>query len=149
MEEALKGYGRTTKQQVNAQDTDTPLGSGRSRSSRWIQKKWPGFLRYDVLLLEDNARPHSATAMQNHIATLGWKRLGVVHAYTTTVTWDTPPAATPDQLWQYVEATCCGNPRIYPKLLRFDAEACGSSYSQQRRLHYLMILSSSTGHKRQ
>ncbi|GFX23539.1 histone-lysine N-methyltransferase SETMAR [Trichonephila clavipes] len=40
-----------------------------------IRKKLPGFLKYDVLLLDDNARPHSVTAMQNHIITLGWKCL--------------------------------------------------------------------------
>ncbi|GFV51954.1 histone-lysine N-methyltransferase SETMAR [Trichonephila clavipes] len=32
-------------------------------------------LRSSVLLLDDKARPHSATAMHNHFATLNWKRL--------------------------------------------------------------------------
>ncbi|GFW54334.1 histone-lysine N-methyltransferase SETMAR [Trichonephila clavipes] len=39
----------------------------------WI--KQPGLLKSGVLLWNDNARPHSATSMQNHIATLGWERL--------------------------------------------------------------------------
>ncbi|GFX41442.1 hypothetical protein TNCV_3489831 [Trichonephila clavipes] len=64
-EEASNGYERMTKKQVNGQDIDTPLGRGRSRSSRWIRKKWPGLLRSGVLLLDDNARPHSVMAMQN------------------------------------------------------------------------------------
>ncbi|GFX49918.1 histone-lysine N-methyltransferase SETMAR [Trichonephila clavipes] len=68
-------YGRTTKQQMNAQDTDTPLGGGRPRSSTWIRGKWSGLLRSGVLLLDDIAVPHTVTAMHNHIATLGWERL--------------------------------------------------------------------------
>ncbi|GFV06778.1 histone-lysine N-methyltransferase SETMAR [Trichonephila clavipes] len=40
-----------------------------------FQKKWLGLFRSDILLLEDNATPHSAMSMQNHIATLGWERL--------------------------------------------------------------------------
>ncbi|GFV14019.1 histone-lysine N-methyltransferase SETMAR [Trichonephila clavipes] len=63
------------KQQVNLQDTDTPLGAYRPRSSRWIRKKWSELLRSSILLLDDIARPQSATAMQNHIATLGWECL--------------------------------------------------------------------------
>ncbi|GFR24783.1 histone-lysine N-methyltransferase SETMAR [Trichonephila clavata] len=35
MEEALNGYGRKATQQENAQVTDTPLGRGRCKSSRW------------------------------------------------------------------------------------------------------------------
>ncbi|GFW84926.1 hypothetical protein TNCV_682141 [Trichonephila clavipes] len=42
---------------------------------RGYSEKRPEFLRSGVLWLDDNARPHSATAMQNHIVTLGWKRL--------------------------------------------------------------------------
>ncbi|GFV32179.1 histone-lysine N-methyltransferase SETMAR [Trichonephila clavipes] len=38
-----------------------------------IQKKRNGLIRSGVLMLEDNARPYSATVMQNHIATLGWE----------------------------------------------------------------------------
>ncbi|GFU88732.1 histone-lysine N-methyltransferase SETMAR [Trichonephila clavipes] len=74
-EEAFNGYKRTTKQQVNEQDIDTPLSRGRQRPRRGFRKKWPGLLRPAVLLLDDNARPYLATAMQNHIATRGRERL--------------------------------------------------------------------------
>ncbi|GFX78873.1 glucose dehydrogenase [Trichonephila clavipes] len=37
-----------------------------------IRNKRPGLLKSDILLLNDNARPHSLTAMKNHFATLGW-----------------------------------------------------------------------------
>ncbi|GFW54975.1 histone-lysine N-methyltransferase SETMAR [Trichonephila clavipes] len=60
---------------VNAQDTDAPLDRGRPRSSRWIQKKWPGFLRSGILLLDDNVRPHSEMALQNLFATLGCEHI--------------------------------------------------------------------------
>ncbi|PRD30723.1 UNVERIFIED_CONTAM: Histone-lysine N-methyltransferase SETMAR [Trichonephila clavipes] len=60
---------------VSALDTDTLLGRGRPQTNTWIRKKWPRLLRSGVLLLNDNVRPHSVTATQNHIATLGWERL--------------------------------------------------------------------------
>ncbi|GFW70445.1 histone-lysine N-methyltransferase SETMAR [Trichonephila clavipes] len=60
---------------VNPQDTDTLLGRGLPQSSRWIRKKCLELLRSGILLLDDNSRPHSATAMQNHFATLSWERL--------------------------------------------------------------------------
>ncbi|GFS90055.1 histone-lysine N-methyltransferase SETMAR [Trichonephila clavipes] len=60
---------------MNTQDIDTPLGRGRPRLSRWIRKKGPGLLKSGPLLLDDNARPHTVTAMQNHIATLDWEPL--------------------------------------------------------------------------
>ncbi|GFX88172.1 histone-lysine N-methyltransferase SETMAR [Trichonephila clavipes] len=40
-----------------------------------IRKKQPRLLKSGVLLLDDNARPHSVTTTQNHIATLGWECL--------------------------------------------------------------------------
>ncbi|GFU79442.1 histone-lysine N-methyltransferase SETMAR [Trichonephila clavipes] len=40
-----------------------------------IRKNGLGCLKSDVLLLDDNARSHSATAGQNHISNLGWERL--------------------------------------------------------------------------
>lgn len=46
-----------------------------SKLKKAIRKKRPGLLTSGVLLLDDNARPHSARATQNHIATLGWERL--------------------------------------------------------------------------
>ncbi|GFV73160.1 histone-lysine N-methyltransferase SETMAR [Trichonephila clavipes] len=67
-----------TKQQVNAQGTDTSLSRGQPQLSRWIRKKnGQGFsdMAYGVLLLYDNVRPHSATAMKNPFATLGWEYL--------------------------------------------------------------------------
>ncbi|GFX90914.1 hypothetical protein TNCV_3167451 [Trichonephila clavipes] len=71
MEVGLNCYGRTTKQQVNEQDTDTLFCRGQPRSSKWIRKKLPRLLRSNVLLLDDNMRPHLGAAMQNHIATPG------------------------------------------------------------------------------
>ncbi|GFW62458.1 histone-lysine N-methyltransferase SETMAR [Trichonephila clavipes] len=46
-----------------------------SKLKRAVRKKRPELLKPDVLLLDDNARHHSAKATHNHIATLGWKRL--------------------------------------------------------------------------
>ncbi|GFU04113.1 histone-lysine N-methyltransferase SETMAR [Trichonephila clavipes] len=46
-----------------------------SKLKRAIRKKRPGLLKSDILLLDDNASPHSATATQSHIATLGLERL--------------------------------------------------------------------------
>ena len=46
-----------------------------SKLKEAIRKKWAGLLTSGVRLLGDNAKPQSAMAMQNHIATLGWKRL--------------------------------------------------------------------------
>ncbi|GFV62841.1 histone-lysine N-methyltransferase SETMAR [Trichonephila clavipes] len=40
-----------------------------------IRKKRSGFLISDILLLDENARSHSATETRNHIATIEWKRL--------------------------------------------------------------------------
>ncbi|GFU96366.1 hypothetical protein TNCV_89421 [Trichonephila clavipes] len=39
-----------------------------------IRKKWSGLLKSGVLV-DNNARPSSATASQIHIATLVWERL--------------------------------------------------------------------------
>ncbi|GFW05012.1 histone-lysine N-methyltransferase SETMAR [Trichonephila clavipes] len=36
-----------------------------------IRKKLHRLLKYGILLMDENARSHSATAMQNHIKTLG------------------------------------------------------------------------------
>ncbi|GFW61304.1 histone-lysine N-methyltransferase SETMAR [Trichonephila clavipes] len=44
-----------------------------SKLNEAIRKRRPGLLRSGVMLVDDNARPHSATATQNHIVTLGWK----------------------------------------------------------------------------
>ncbi|GFU49200.1 histone-lysine N-methyltransferase SETMAR [Trichonephila clavipes] len=41
-----------------------------SKLNEAIQKKRPGILKPGILL-DDNARPHSTMAMQNHIATIG------------------------------------------------------------------------------
>ncbi|GFV71387.1 hypothetical protein TNCV_3952821 [Trichonephila clavipes] len=71
----FNGYGRTTKQQINTQDINTPLGRGRPRSSRWIKKKRSGLLRSGVMLLDDHVRPDSAMSMQNHIATIDFENL--------------------------------------------------------------------------
>ncbi|GFT03711.1 hypothetical protein TNCV_1102531 [Trichonephila clavipes] len=46
-----------------------------SKLKEVIRKKRPGLLRSGVLLLNDNARPHSATTTPNNIATLGWECL--------------------------------------------------------------------------
>ncbi|GFW01156.1 hypothetical protein TNCV_1763941 [Trichonephila clavipes] len=47
----------------------------------------------------------------------------------------TLPAATPDQLWQRVEAAwSVGTPRTHPKSLRINAEACGCGDLQQWQL---------------
>ncbi|GFY26832.1 histone-lysine N-methyltransferase SETMAR-like [Trichonephila clavipes] len=62
------------KQQVNAQDTDTPLGV-ESDHAHEFGKKGIGLLRSGILLLDAIARPHLKTAMQNHIAILGWEPL--------------------------------------------------------------------------
>ncbi|GFW47330.1 histone-lysine N-methyltransferase SETMAR [Trichonephila clavipes] len=40
-----------------------------------IGKKRPRLFKSGVLLLDDNASPHSSTATQNHIATVGLERL--------------------------------------------------------------------------
>ena len=42
---------------------------------RAIQNKRRGMLSRGILLLHDNARPHTSAQTQNHIATLGWKQL--------------------------------------------------------------------------
>ncbi|GFW81174.1 hypothetical protein TNCV_4805421 [Trichonephila clavipes] len=42
-----------------------------SKLKEAIWKKRPGFLKSFVLLLDDNARPHSVTTTQNHIQILG------------------------------------------------------------------------------
>ncbi|GFV52429.1 mariner Mos1 transposase [Trichonephila clavipes] len=46
-----------------------------SKLKEAIRKKRPELLKYGVLLFYDNARPHSSTARQNPITTLGWERL--------------------------------------------------------------------------
>ncbi|GFX79828.1 histone-lysine N-methyltransferase SETMAR [Trichonephila clavipes] len=46
-----------------------------SKLKEVIRKKRHGLLGSGVLLLDDNARPHSGTATENHIATLDWERL--------------------------------------------------------------------------
>ncbi|GFY08262.1 histone-lysine N-methyltransferase SETMAR [Trichonephila clavipes] len=40
-----------------------------------IRKKRPRLFKSGVLLLDDNASPHSSTAMQNHIVIVGLERL--------------------------------------------------------------------------
>ncbi|GFW95152.1 histone-lysine N-methyltransferase SETMAR [Trichonephila clavipes] len=40
-----------------------------------IRKKQPGLFKSGVLLLDDNASPHSSKATQNLIATVGLERL--------------------------------------------------------------------------
>ncbi|GFY18578.1 hypothetical protein TNCV_2398031 [Trichonephila clavipes] len=50
-----------------------------SKSEEAIRKKCPGLLRSGVQLLDDIRRPHSVTATQNHIATLGWECLHHSH----------------------------------------------------------------------
>ncbi|GFX12943.1 hypothetical protein TNCV_3659391 [Trichonephila clavipes] len=81
-EEALNGYGRKTPQQVNSQDTDASfvrtLGTcsqncdTMSKLKEALRKRQLGLIRSSVLLLDD-----SATAMQNHIAFLGWECLPI------------------------------------------------------------------------
>ncbi|GFV60481.1 histone-lysine N-methyltransferase SETMAR [Trichonephila clavipes] len=39
------------------------------------RKKRPRLFKSGVLMLDDNAIPHSSTATQNHIATVGLERL--------------------------------------------------------------------------
>jgi hypothetical protein len=41
---------------------------------RAIQNKRHDMLRQGVVMLHDNARPHTATAMQDIIATFGWEQ---------------------------------------------------------------------------
>ncbi|GFX14584.1 histone-lysine N-methyltransferase SETMAR [Trichonephila clavipes] len=47
----------------------------QSKLKEEILKKWPVLLRPSVLLLDDNGRLHSVTAMQKLIAALGWEHL--------------------------------------------------------------------------
>ncbi|GFW85737.1 hypothetical protein TNCV_853861 [Trichonephila clavipes] len=47
---------------------------------------------------------------------------------------NTPPATTPEQLWQYVEAAWSAVAQGHIQSLRFYTEACGSAYSRPWRL---------------
>ncbi|GFV56287.1 transposable element Tcb1 transposase [Trichonephila clavipes] len=58
----------------------------------------------------------------------------------------TPPAATPDQLWQRVEAAWSAVPQEHSKSLSINAEACGSGVLQQWRLLWLLILAEESVH---
>ncbi|GFW89455.1 histone-lysine N-methyltransferase SETMAR [Trichonephila clavipes] len=42
-----------------------------SKMKETMRKKRSGLLKSGLLLLDDNARPHSVMALQNHITTLG------------------------------------------------------------------------------
>jgi histone-lysine N-methyltransferase SETMAR len=46
-----------------------------TRLKNAIRRNRPGLLTAAVTLLHDNARPHTALATVNHIATFGWERL--------------------------------------------------------------------------
>ncbi|GFX07089.1 HTH_Tnp_Tc3_2 domain-containing protein [Trichonephila clavipes] len=79
------------------------------RPSRWVQKKWPGLLITVILFLDDNARPHSVTAMKKHIETHGRGRL----QYPTIIAGLVPsdfhlfPALKKNLVGRLVDAPCC------------------------------------------
>ncbi|GFU99582.1 histone-lysine N-methyltransferase SETMAR [Trichonephila clavipes] len=73
------GYGRSIYFCVDISEIEA-INASRyfdilSKLKEAIRKKRPGLLKSGILLLDDNARPQSATATQSHIATLGWERL--------------------------------------------------------------------------
>jgi histone-lysine N-methyltransferase SETMAR len=66
-----RGRGRGERRSVNAERYCETL----TRLKNAIRRKRPGLLTAGVILLHDNARPHTAAVTANHIATFGWERL--------------------------------------------------------------------------
>ncbi|GFS92591.1 transposable element Tcb1 transposase [Trichonephila clavipes] len=111
-----------------------------------------------AIFLQDNARPHVPHIVHrffvNHqIELLPWQvrspDLSPIEnmwsMFAQRLTQITPQAATPDQLWQRVEAAWSAVPQEHiQSLFESNAEACGSGDLQQWRLLWLLILTGTT-----